>query len=105
MRKAYAFISVVAFLLSLSLSWAQSKPGASLSGIVTDQNGAPVPDAAVTVRNIDTGASRPTAPEVGGHFQASALPLGRLEIRAAKQGFADESRTGASFTICLVGPL
>jgi len=99
MRKAYAFISVVAFLLSLSLSWAQSQPGASLSGIVTDQNGAPVPDAAVTVRNIDTGASRTIATDVGGHFQASGLPLGRLEIRAAKQGFADETRTGVSLTI------
>ena len=95
MRKAYLFIAAVGFLLSSSLtfpSWAQT--GASLSGVVTDQTGAALRDVAVTIKNVDTGATRTIATDGGGHYQASGLPPGRFEVRAAKQGFADETRTG-----------
>jgi predicted porin len=68
----------------------------SLSGVVTDQTGAPLRDVAVTISNVDTGAARTVATDGGGHYQASALPPGRFEIRAAKQGFVDETRTGVS---------
>jgi predicted porin len=68
----------------------------SLSGVVTDQTGAPLRDVAVTISNVDTGATRAVATDGGGHYQASALPPGRFEIRAAKQGFVDETRTGVS---------
>jgi predicted porin len=88
------------FLLFLWLAmgafpaWAQT--GASLSGVVTDQAGAALPDVAVTIKNVDTDATRTVATDGGGHYQASGLPPGRFEVRAAKQGFADEARTGIS---------
>jgi predicted porin len=97
MRKAYLFIAAVVFLLLSSLLWAQT--GASLSGMVTDQTGAALRDVAVTVKNADTGATRTITTDGGGHYQASGLPLGRFEIRAAKQGFADETRTGISLAV------
>ena len=75
-------------------AWAQT--GASLSGVVTDKTGATLPEVAVTIKNVDTGATRTIATDGGGHYQASGLPPGRLEIRAAKQGFADETRAGIS---------
>ena len=75
-------------------AWAQT--AASLSGTVTDQTGAALRDVTVTVKNVDTGATRTITTDHGGHFQASGLPLGRIEIRAAKQGFADETRAGIS---------
>ena len=78
-------------------AWAQT--GASLSGVVTDQTGAALPDVAVTIKNVDTGATRTIATDGGGHYQASGLPPGRIEIRAAKQGFADETRTGISLAV------
>ena len=73
-------------------AWAQT--GASLSGVVTDQTGAALPGVAVTIKNVDTGASRTIPTDGGGHYHTSGLPSGRFEIRAAKQGFADETRTG-----------
>jgi predicted porin len=88
------------FLLFLWLAmgtcpaWAQT--GASLSGVVTDQNGAALRDVAVTIKNVDTRETRTIPTDSGGHFQASGLPPGRFEIRAAKKGFADETRTGIS---------
>src|SRR5208337_5299154 len=99
MRKACLFIAAVSFLLSSSLIFAQAQTGASLSGMVTDQTGAALRDVAVTIKNVDTGATRTIATDGGGHFQASGLPPGRFEIRAAKQGFADETRTGISLAV------
>jgi predicted porin len=78
-------------------AWAQT--GASLSGVVTDQTGAALRDVAVTIRNADTGATRAIATDGGGHYQATGLPPGRFEIRAAKQGFADETRKGISLAV------
>ncbi len=75
---------------------ASAQTGASLSGVVTDKNGAPIPKAAVTIRNLDTGESRTIPTDAAGHYQASGLPPGRFEIRAGKQGFGDERREGIS---------
>ncbi|MGA7566420.1 MAG: porin [Terriglobales bacterium] len=94
MRKAYLFIAAVGFLLSSSLTfpvWAQT--GASLSGVVTDQTGAPLSDVVVTIKNVDTGATRTIATDGVGHYQVSGLPPGRFKVQAAKQRFTDETRT------------
>jgi predicted porin len=94
---AVALASIVAFLCMGVAAWAQT--GASLSGVLTDQTGAALSDVTVTIKNVDTGATRTIATDGGGHFQASGLPPGRFEIRAAKQGFADETRTGISLAV------
>jgi predicted porin len=89
--------SLAALFISLCINgvtWAQT--GANLSGTVTDQNGAALPDVAVTIRNVDTGATRTSATDGSGHYRESGLPAGRFTIRAAKHGFADETRTGIS---------
>ena len=95
MRKA--FIAAVVFWLSSSLVWAQT--GASLSGVVTDQNGAGLGDVAVTIKNVDTRATRTSATDGVGHFQESGLLPGHYEVRAAKHGFAEERRTGISLAV------
>src|SRR5580693_723326 len=78
-------------------AWTQTE--ASLSGVVTDQTGAALPDVVVTIKNAETGAARTIATGGGGRYQAPGLPPGRFEIRAAKQGFADETRTGVSLAV------
>src|SRR5208283_6083247 len=97
MRFAALFLAILVCCLSFNPAWAQT--GASLSGMVTDQTGAALRDVAVTVKNVDTGATRTITTDGGGHYQASGLPLGRFEIRAAKQGFADGTRTGISLAV------
>jgi predicted porin len=77
-------------------AWAQT--GASLSGVVTDQAGAALSGVTVTIKNAGTRETRSIETDNGGHYQASGLPAGRFEIRAAKQGFADEARAGISLT-------
>ncbi|HEY4841154.1 MAG TPA: carboxypeptidase regulatory-like domain-containing protein [Terriglobales bacterium] len=101
MRWTARSLTLVILLLWLAMAaspaWAQM--GASLSGMVTDQNGAGIRDVAVTIRNVDTGTTRTIATDGVGHFQASGLPLGRFDIRAAKPGFADETLTGISLAV------
>ncbi len=87
------FAWMVLMLLS-TVAWGQT--GASLSGVVTDQTGAALRDVAVTIKNVDTGATRTITTDSAGHFQASGLPAGSFEIRAAKQGFADETHARIS---------
>jgi predicted porin len=82
----------IALLSCCASAWAQN--GANLSGVVTDPNGAPLPEVAVTVRNLDTRETRTIITDGRGYYQASSMPPGRIEIRAAKPGFADETRTG-----------
>jgi predicted porin len=100
MAKASRILFSLTLLTALSAAQAQqpaaSQTGASLSGVVTDQNGAALRDAAVTIKNVDAGATRTISTDGGGHYQASGLPPGGFEIRAAKQGFADEPRAGIS---------
>jgi predicted porin len=84
-------------LFGAGTAWAQA--GASLSGMVTDKTGAALPDVAVTIKNVDTGATRTNTTDGGGHFQESGLAPGRFAIRAAKKGFADEKRTGISLAV------
>ncbi len=74
----------------------QTQTGANLSGTVTDQTGGALRDVAVTVKNFDTGETRTIKTDSGGHYQTSGLPLGRVEIRAVKQGFSDETHAGIS---------
>jgi predicted porin len=92
-----SFAALFIFLCMNGVVWAQT--GASLSGVVTDQTGAAVPEVAVTIKNVDTGATRTIATDGIGRYQAFGLPLGRFEIHAAKQGFADETRTGISLEV------
>ena len=74
----------------------QAQTGASLSGVVTDQSGATLSDVAVTIKNVDTGATRTIATEGGGHYEATGLTVGHFDIRAVKPGFAEETRIGIS---------
>jgi predicted porin len=52
----------------------------------------------VTIKNVDIAETRTIATDGGGRYQASGLRPGRFEIRAAKQGFADETRARISLS-------
>jgi len=102
--RSVIFPSVIIFFCMNGAARAQStaevaSSTSGLSGVVTDQAGAPLPDVSVTIKNAGARVTLTVTTDGGGHFQASGLPPGRLEVRAAKQGFADETRTGISATV------
>jgi predicted porin len=91
--------SILLFLLACAAPSAWAQMAASLSGVVRDQTGAGLRDVVVTIKNVDTGGTRTIVTDGGGHFQVSGLPQGPLEIRAAKQGFAEETHPGLSLAV------
>jgi predicted porin len=93
-RKLSLGVCLAFFLCCALPAWAQM--GASLSGVVTDQAGATLPRVEVAIKNVDTGATRTIVTGGDGRYQESGLAPGRFEIRAARQGFTDETRTGIS---------
>src|SRR5689334_84389 len=71
-----------------------SQVTAAISGQVEDATGAAVGDAAVTVKNLETGATRVVITDTTGNFRIISLPLGQQEVKAEKVGFKSAVRTG-----------
>jgi hypothetical protein len=72
---------------------------ADLSGMVTDQSGAAVTNAKVTLKNLDTGLSRTSSSDQRGRYQFFALPVGLYEMTVIKQGFAQRVRSGIRLAV------
>jgi Carboxypeptidase regulatory-like domain/TonB dependent receptor-like, beta-barrel len=66
--------------------------GADLDGTVTDESGAVLPGATITVTNLDTNLARTVVTGEDGRFIAPALPPGRYRITAELASFAVASR-------------
>src|ERR1051326_8660710 len=61
-------------------------PG-QLGGVIADPSGAAVPNATVTVTNLDTGFSTSAMTDSEGRWIVSNLPSGRVKINANASGF------------------
>ena len=73
--------------------------GGTISGTVEDVSGAAVPDATVTVRNVETGAVRTVTSGGDGRFSAPSLPVGVYSIAVSHDGFGTQKRDGVSLVI------
>jgi hypothetical protein len=83
--------------LAVCSVWAQDT--AAISGQVQDASGAGIGDATVTVKNLETGATRVVTTDMAGNFNALSLPLGQQEVKAEKTGFRSAVRTGVSLEV------
>ncbi len=86
-------------ILSAALAWtcgvaaAQTVTG-TISGTVLDQSEAVVPNAAVTLLNDQTGASRKTTTAGAGEFVFTAVPPGNYTVTVEAPGFQSTRITG-----------
>src|SRR6266436_4126551 len=87
------------FLLLCGVPSLHAQVSASLAGMVTDTSGARVPSAAITVKNVETGAIRSTVSDDAGRYQVLALPVGEYEISASKTGFQEQIRSGIHLAV------
>ena len=71
----------------------------TITGTVTDQSGAAVPGATVTLKNTDTGISRTTQTRENGKYEALSLPTGSYEISASLSGFQTVVHTGIGLAL------
>ena len=86
------YFSIVSALLLCALAFAQT-PTASITGKVTDQTGAVIPQATVTVTGSSGKQATATTDQLGG-YQIQSLPAGSYSVSATAKGFANLSRPG-----------
>src|SRR5579863_8744649 len=87
------------FLLGLRIPTAQAQVSASIRGVVTDAASAPVAQAAVNVKNLETNVVRTASTDEAGRYLVLALPVGTYEVRILKSGFQDAVQSGISLVI------
>ncbi len=81
------FAAVLVCLGVLAIPGHSQNATATVTGVVSDQQGAVVPGAKVLVKNDETGASRPTESDGQGRYRVPALPPGSYQLTVQKEGF------------------
>ena len=82
------FLTICLLLITVNFSRAQ-QPTAALTGVVTDPNGAVIPNANVTATNKATNFSRTATTNGEGDYTISSLPVGEYRVKASYPGFTD----------------
>ncbi|HET7347504.1 MAG TPA: carboxypeptidase regulatory-like domain-containing protein, partial [Acidobacteriaceae bacterium] len=72
---------------------------ATVVGTVTDQTGAVVPAATVTITNLDTGHARTFSTAADGEFVAPALPIGHYAIKVSAKTFKSSEKSGVTLNV------
>ena len=93
----WAWIWLCVSLMVAGMASAQIGGGA-LVGRALDEEGAAVPDAAVTVTAVDTNRTRTVATDQRGDYQVPGLPPGRYRVRVELSGFRSITREGVTLT-------
>src|SRR5665213_1833108 len=92
-----AILVMICFGLGLP-AFAQFDTG-TVNGTVADSSGAVVPNAAITVTNVDTSTRKALQSDNGGNFVASGLPFGRYVVSATATGFSPSSTQPITLTV------
>ena len=99
MMRTFFRLPVILSCLCLLSVCAGAQVSATLSGRVIDSTGGAVASATVTANDLDTGVSRTVVTSQVGQYEMVALPLGRYEVRATKQGYDQRIRTGVILVV------
>ncbi|MGH9648284.1 MAG: carboxypeptidase regulatory-like domain-containing protein, partial [Bryobacteraceae bacterium] len=95
--KKLLFIGVLTFLGGVQSGWAQVT--GVLSGRVVDATDAAISGATVTVKTLDTGATRTAITDDRGAYRIVSVPVGQQEVRAEKTGFKTSVRLGINLAV------
>jgi len=87
----WSFPVLLMILMTATLSYGQGTTG-TISGTASDQSGAAVPGATVTVKNLETGSTRVVITDEQGRFSAPGLAAGPYELTVELTGFAKYTR-------------
>jgi hypothetical protein len=86
-RVVISLLAVFALVLCSAFSARAQNFTASIRGTVTDEQGAAVAGADVTVTNVDTGYSRSDKTDKDGAYSFQSLPIGHYTLNVSGQGF------------------
>ncbi len=85
-------------LLFCAFAAAQTATG-SISGVVQDESGAVIPNANVTIVNVETGISRSVTTDPSGRYRVQGLIPDHYDVQAQMTGFETSVRKGLQLTV------
>ncbi len=97
MLQRFKLLFLLAIFVAIAPSFGQV--GGAISGRVEDASGGGVGAATITVKSLETGATRTVETTPEGYFRVLALPLGKQEIRIEKNSFKPVVRTGIELAV------
>lgn len=80
-------------------------PSATIVGVVRDPSGLPVPSAAITVRNVNTGEQRKASSGAQGEFTVPNLAPAVYDVSVRGEGFQELRQTGVQLQVDQVARL
>lgn len=98
MKKAIYFVAAFMLVFSM-LASAQGSSNGEIRGFVTDEQGAAVQGAKVTVTNAGTGLQRQLMTDERGRYRAILLPVGEYNIAVEKENFKQWEQKGITLNV------
>src|SRR5579863_188980 len=93
-------VAVVLLLVTIHSSPTRAQvSGATLSGLVTDEQSGPVPDATVRIKNLGTGVTREVQTNSDGLYSAPNLIPGTYNVTVTKDGFQTLLQRNVTLTV------
>jgi hypothetical protein len=91
LNKITRAVSLTCIVVFLAISLAAQSNTGSITGVITDPNGAVIPNATVTVTNQGTNEKRTVQTDDEGRYDVPSLPTGTYTIEATGGGFQASS--------------
>lgn len=98
MKKLFTLFSVFVFLLFTSVAYGQGG-NAVLNGTVTDPTGAAIPQARVTLTNVDTNLALTAESNNSGLYRFPTVPPGHYSLTTEVKGFQKFQQSGIVLTV------
>ena len=93
-ENSYFLCGTLLLLLVCSPGWSQTLATSQISGDITDQTGASVPDAQIKLTQTDTGQVHTAKSSATGAYIIPDLPSGPYRLEVALTGFRSYVQTG-----------
>ncbi len=93
LHKVWHFALILLLAVGTGVGFAQQTQ-ASLTGLVLDPQGAAIPNATVTITNVDTSIARTTKTSSSGRYTVTNLNPGNYAVTVVVSGFAEKKLTG-----------
>ncbi len=94
-----ALLVGVLLAASFATAFGQATNAGDISGTVTDNTGAAIPGATVTVLNIDTGVAKAYTTNAAGVYDTSSIVAGNYKITFSKEGFTQLVRSSVTVNV------
>jgi len=88
-----------AVLILLAIPAVAQLPTGAILGVAKDTSGGVLPNATVTITNVDTGLTRVVKTSDDGSFRVPELAVGHYEVKGEHAGFKTETRKGITLEV------